>query len=597
MAVTDPVQGTVTAALTKLQRVKGWLNDRDLTDLAAHLGIPTYRVEEVVSFFPHFRRRPPEPVEVDVCRDMTCHLRGAPGLTAALRTRFGGDGRVGVREVSCLGRCDRAPAVCVNRHAVGAEVHDALYLGRPAAEVETAVLALADGQPPPAPNRDADRPRAGDPWRIDVSPAYEAARRYLRELRQAEDPAAALGRIDLIAKLKLSGLRGMGGAGAPAWKKWDDVARAAGAEKYIVCNADESEPGTFKDRELLLRAPHLVVEGVVLAGLACGASRGYVYIRHEYPEQADAVRAAIAAAERERVCGSDVGGTGLDFPVAVFVSPGGYICGEQSALIEAMEGKRAQPRNRPPELATNGLFDRPTLVNNVETFAWVPGIALHTVLDPARPVNWYGDLGPGGRGMRFFSVSGDVARPGAYEVPIGAKVRDLMAAAGGVIGGEERLKAVATSGPSGGFVPRRLTDPKNPGRTTDLLDVELDIDVFRGLRLSLGAGIVVYADGADLTAAAANATEFFRNESCGKCVPCRTGSQKLAEVGLGLLRDRPTPDELERLQTAVRELDRALEVTSICGLGQVAAKPLATLLRYFLDEVGPVPLRSADGRH
>ena len=581
----DPVLATVTVALVALQRAKGWLTDADLVALAARLDVPTYRVEEVVSFFPHFRRHRPATVEVDICRDMTCHLRGAGDLVADLRKRFAKDDRVAVREVSCLGRCDRPPAVCANRHA---DIHDAFYLGRSAEVIAAVVRELADGRECPTPDSDAKRPFVGEPWRIDAGPPFEAAKRYLRELRQADDPVAGRGKLDLLAKLKLSGLRGMGGAGAPAWKKWDDVARAAGTEKYIVANADESEPGTFKDRELLLRAAHLVVEGVILAGLVCGATRGYVYIRHEYPEQADALRAAIAVAERERVCGADIGGTGLNFPVTVYVSPGGYICGEQSALIEAMEGKRAQPRNRPPELATNGLFDRPTLVNNVETFAWVPGIALLTRLDGTPGANWYAEHEPKGRGLRFFSVSGDVARPGAYEVPVGTTVRDLLTVAGGVLGGFEQLKAVATSGPSGGFAPRRLPDRKDPTRFTDLLDVELDIDVFRGLGLALGAGIVVYADGADLSAAAVNATEFFRNESCGKCVPCRVGSQKLVDIGLGLLRG-----ENDSPLAVVRELDRALEQTSICGLGQVVAKPLATLLRYFPDEAGAVPLRHA----
>jgi NADH:ubiquinone oxidoreductase subunit F (NADH-binding) len=370
----------------------------------------------------------------------------------------------------------------------------------------------------------------------------------------------------------------MGGAGVPAGKKWKDVRQAAGAEKYIICNADESEPGTFKDREILLRAAHLVVEGVILAGIATGATRGYIYLRHEYPEQAVALRAAITHAERQRVCGVNVGGLGFDFPVTVFVSPGGYICGEQSALIEAMEGKRAQPRNRPPELATNGLFDKPTLVNNVETFAWAPGIVLNTVLGES-PVNWYQALSPPGRGRRLFSISGDVNNPGVYEVPIGAPLRVLIDAAGGVVGGEDNLTAVATSGPSGGFLPPKLKDAKNPDRMISLLDVEMDIDAFRGIRASLGAGLVVYAGGPDMLDQAVNATEFFRNESCGKCVPCRVGSQKLVEIGW---RVRAGRADVAEERTTVRELDRAMELTSICGLGQVAPKPLATALQFFV---------------
>ena len=563
----DPTQATVTAALARLQDAKGWLAAADLRDLAARLEVPLYKLEEVVSFFPHFRREPPPAVEVDVCRDMTCHLRGAAKLTEKLR----GEPGLHVREVSCLGRCDRAPAVCLNRFA-GDAIHDAFYLARRSAEVVAAARAAVAGGPVPPPDRDADLPHTCPGWKIDVyngNPTYEAAKAVQRQLRDADDAGAARAALDVIPKLKLANLRGMGGAGAPAWEKWRDVRGAAGDEKYIVCNADESEPGTFKDREILLRAPHLVVEGIVLAMLACGATRGYVYIRHEYPEEADAVRRAIAAAERAGVCGPD-------FPVSVYVSPGGYICGEQSALIEAMEGKRAQPRNRPPELATNGLFDKPTLVNNVETFAWVPGIVRNTVLG-ANEVNWYGALGRDGKGARLFSISGDVALPGVYEVPIGAPLRDLIALAGGVIGGDDALKAVATSGPSGGFVPRWLADAKDPAKKTDLLDVPLDIDAYRGLRLALGAGIVVYGADADLAAVAVNATEFFRNESCGKCVPCRVGSQKLVEIGTELLRGA----DPKKHGATVRELERALEQTAICALGPSAAKPLATLLRYF----------------
>ncbi|OYW19570.1 MAG: hypothetical protein B7Z55_08605, partial [Planctomycetales bacterium 12-60-4] len=241
---------------------------------------------------------------------------------------------------------------------------------------------------------------------------------------------------------------------------------------------DESEPLTFKDREILLQKPHLVVEGMILAGLVCGANRGYIYLRHEYVEQAEALNAAIKEAEWLRVCGPDIL-TGFSFQLSVFMSPGGYICGEQSALIEAMEGHRGQPRNKPPDLKSNGLFDKPTLVSNVETYAWVPGIAVESKAGDAEPTgepmaavlrfeasakqNWYASLGCqfdelGYRGARLFSICGDVKKPGVYELPIGAPLRELLNAAGGVIGGEAELRALATSGPSGGFLPPKISD-------------------------------------------------------------------------------------------------------------------------------------------
>ena len=223
---------------------------------------------------------------------------------------------------------------------------------------------------------------------------------------------------ETLAALETAGLLGMGGAGGRTYKKWQEVRDAKVTPKYVVCNGDESEPGTFKDREILLRAPYLVVEGVILGGLVVGASRGIIYIRHEFEEQIEAVRRAIAEAEQLGVCGANVLGTGRSLPVEVFVSPGGYICGEQTALIEAIEDKRAEPRNRPPELQTNGLYDKPTLVNNVETLAWVPAVVLRTKDEkrgrglPTKAIAPF-------KGRRFFSISGDLKRPGAYEVPIG----------------------------------------------------------------------------------------------------------------------------------------------------------------------------------
>lgn len=588
----DPVAATITATLLRFQSIQGWISNDDMREIASALNVPLYKLEEVVSFFPHFRRSPPKYVEVHVCQDMACNLRGSEELVNSLREQFGADSRIELKTVSCLGRCDRPPAVCVSRNASmtqepGTDVHETLYLNRQPDEIHYVVERLIQGEEPAPADFDADLPVHGQRWHVDPydgPPTYEAAKKYWKELRVADNVAEARARLDLIPKLDKAGLRGMGGAGAPAGKKWRDVRQAGGEEKFIVCNADESEPGTFKDRELLLRTPHLIVEGVILAGIACGGTRGYIYVRHEYPEQIEALWSAIAEAESQGVCGQNVMGTGIDFPVAVFVSPGGYICGEQSALIEAMEGRRAQPRNRPPELATNGLFDKPTLVNNVETFAWVPGIALNPLPESADDPNWYADQGVKKKGIRFFSISGDVNRPGVYEVPIGTPLRGLVEAAGGVIGGEDNLLAVATSGPSGGFLPSfGIRDPKTPGRTVGVLDLELDIDVFRNFKAALGAGLVVYAKGTDMLRQAIACTRFYRSESCGKCVPCRLGCDKLYEIGLSLI-DKPSSMTLTRHLVAVRDLDRALELTSICGLGQVAAKPLVSYMRYFQQD-------------
>jgi NADH:ubiquinone oxidoreductase subunit F (NADH-binding) len=384
----------------------------------------------------------------------------------------------------------------------------------------------------------------------------------------------------------------MGGAGQLATEKWEGVRTARGDEKYIVCNADESEPGTFKDRELLSMTPYLVIEGVIVAGLTLGATKGYIYVRHEYHEQIDALNQEIAWATTAGLCGDNILGSGRSFPVEVYISPGGYVCGEQSALIEAMEDKRSEPRNKPPELLTNGLWDMPTLVNNVETLAWVPYIAIHGGAA-------YRDRGVNGcRGMRFFSLSGDVERPGVFEVPIGITLGQLIDRAGGMLGGKP-LKAAATSGPSGGFMPATVPIPKNlrlpkgfpsdripagaPSR--NLLDLELDIDVFRAFDLMLGAGIVVYAEGTDIADQALNCTRFFRNESCGKCVPCRQGSQRLAELGAEIVGGTADSARISEIADTVNALQSALRETSICGLGMVAAEPLATAYRFFRDDI------------
>mgnify|MGYP002623609189 FL=1 len=298
-----------------MQHDRGYLSQNDLKLLSERLEVPLYRVNEVVSFYPHFRRQPPPQVRVQVCRDMSCHMAGACELRAALgkiADRFG-EQQVHVESVSCLGRCDRAPAVMINERP---------YMARTARQFEEVVERCVDGHVP-EPDFDVDH-LAGQSqeWAIDV---YRGDARYdaVREFVKSPEPRR------VIEALEQAGLLGMGGAGGRAYKKWTDVWQAGGAQKYVVCNADESEPGTFKDRELLLRAPHLVLEGMILGGLVVGASKGYVYVRHEYPEQIAAVDQAIRAAERIGACGRSIFGSGHSCELEPFTSPGGYICGEQ----------------------------------------------------------------------------------------------------------------------------------------------------------------------------------------------------------------------------------------------------------------------------
>ncbi len=419
---------------------------------------------------------------------------------------------------------------------------------------------------------------------------YEVIRQYVREPK-----------VDTVLKaLEVAGLLGMGGAGGRAYLKWGDVYRAKGTDKYVVCNADESEPGTFKDRDILLAAPHLTVEGMILAGLVVGASCGWVYIRHEYQEQIERVREEIAKAKSLQALGKNIFGSGRSFELDVFVSPGGYICGEQTALIEAMEDKRAEPRNRPPELMTNGYKNQPTLLSNVETFAWVPAIMQKDL------GKWYAeqgmkggqlavDQGKGMNGMRLFSISGDVLRPGVYEVPTGITLGALIDEhCGGMAPGKE-IVAVALSGPSGGLLPakipvkylnKRFVESRlAPGTEyLEVRDIPLDINVSRQLGVMIGAGLVVYGTGADVLEEALACSRFFRNESCGKCVPCRIGSQKITEMGEQLAEGNIAAQDLPQMRELALSLSKTMVATSICGLGQVASNPIKSFLTYFPEQ-------------
>jgi formate dehydrogenase beta subunit len=569
--------------LHRIQHDHGYLPETELRRLAERIRTPLYRLQEVASFFPHFQLQPPPRVEVRVCHDMACHQRGAAQVKAELERLLAKESQIkslAVRYVSCLGRCDRPVAALIN---------DEIYAARSAQELAQIAKQTLDGNPQSPDSDTAYAVHTNRPWKIDIyngEPTYQAVRQFLEHRDE----------LRILEALKAADLRGMGGAGVPAHQKWNDVWKAKGTEKYIVCNADESEPATFKDRELLLRTPHLVLEGVILAGLLTGATRGYIYVRHEYPEQIAAMKQAIAKAEQMGCCGQSILGTNRNFPVEVFTSPGGYVCGEQSALIEAMEDRRAQPRNKPPELQTNGLYDKPTLVSNVETFAWAPAIIV-------RGGEWYANQGiPDCKGLRFFSLCGDVARPGVYEVASGITLRELVEKhAGGVVG---KLKAFAASGPSAGFLPalipveqlaRGWQDKKElaelakktvqGGKYVNVLDLPLDLQRFRDLGLAIGAGMAIYNDTHDMADQALNCVEFFRNESCGKCVPCRIGSEKVVEIAESLLARQFDAPQLASQKQLIKELTRTMETTSICGLGMVAAKPLQTALDSFGEDV------------
>jgi NADH:ubiquinone oxidoreductase subunit F (NADH-binding) len=489
--------------LHEIQREHGWLPREELVRLSRDKRRPLYEIEGLISFYPHFRTSPPEATEVACCHDLSCWLHGADDRIAEMRA----DSSIELREVSCIGRCDRAPAATSD-------------------EIEV---------------RRTDVQRPNDPYGTD-------ARDY-RVLRSAL--AGELDTAELIAELKESELRGMGGAGFPTGTKWELVARQEAEPKYAICNADESEPGTFKDRQIMAEQPHLVLEGLVLGMLATGCREGWVFIRHEYEPEEELLREEL---ERLRGLGVlDEAGVSVD----IFTSPGGYILGEESALIECMEGHRGEPRNKPPFPGVAGLWGKPTLMNSVETFAHVPVIA-------ERGADWWKSQGVnGGTGLKFFAVSGHIEKPDVYCVPMGTTARELIELAGGVSEGRELL-AFQPGGASSNFLG------------PDQLDVPLDFGPLAEAGSMLGSGaLVAIAEGTDLLAAATNVLRFFRNESCGKCVPCRVGSSKAHTILSELVESGGSPEDVD---DRIIELEKTMRLTSICGLGQVALGPAISVL-------------------
>jgi len=523
-------------ALNEIQHEHGWLPRAELVELSRAWRRPLYEIEGLISFYPHFRTKPPCPVSVGMCHDLSCWLAGADMTIAEVRARYGADTEVEIEEVSCLGRCEQGPAVAVNE--VPANV------GRLEELVESARAGTLAPLVTPPPARQ---------WPNDPYGQGEQRYRVLRRALRGELDATAI-----IAQLKEAGLRGMGGAGFPTASKWELVAAQRATPKYVICNADESEPGTFKDRQILSDEPHLVLEGLLLGMFVTCAEMGWIFVRHEYGPEEAVLRAEIEALRAEGLLGDNVLGSSRCFEVEVFTSPGGYILGEESALLECLEGHRGEPRNKPPFPGTSGLWGSPTLINNVETFAAVP-----IIVD--RGATWWREQGVnGGSGWKFFAVSGHVESPGVYCVPSGTTIGDLIATAGGVKDAAQ-LGAVQPGGASSNFLG------------PEQIDLPLDFAPVAAAGSMLGSGaLVVVAEGTELLAAATNVLRFFRNESCGKCVPCRVGSAKAYDVLGEILAGDREPGELDE---RIVELEETMRLTSICGLGQVALGPVMSVVR------------------
>ncbi len=469
-------------------------------------GVPEADVYGVASFYSLLA----DPRAVRVCQGLSCRLAGADRLLAELE----GSG-VACTAASCLGRCDAAPA-----------------RWDPAGEDASPAPALTPSHPELA---------------IDLAAPDDTGSAALALARRR-------GADWVCGELEASGLTGRGGAGFPAHVKWNAVRRQAEAERYVVLNADEGEPGTFKDREVLLRRPHRVVEGLAIAAAAVGAGDVYVYVRGEFGAVRRAFERALDAA-RER---------GLLEPGPrwhVVDGHGAYICGEETALLESLEGKRGMPRMKPPFPVEVGFRGKPTLIQNVETLACLPAIL-------TRGGAWFRAAGRTEPGTKLYCLSGHVARPGVYEMPMGVSLDELLAAAGGVTGG--RLKAFSPGGASSGFLPAERSG------------LPLDFASLTAAGSMLGsAGIVVLNEGADMVEAALAQAVFFEDESCGQCSPCRIGTRLLRRA-----LDRYLEERDPAALAPVDEVAWGMGEASICGLGQAAALPLTSAMRYFPKEFG-----------
>jgi formate dehydrogenase len=522
--------------LHAIQDACGHLALRHLRALAYWMNLPMAAVYETATFYAHFDivrdgEIPPPAVTIRVCDSLSCELAGARALHAALAAEFD-PADIRVVRAPCMGRCDSAPVVEVGHRHLGQAT-------------PAAVRTLLDG--------DDLHPEPIAWQRLE---AYRAEGGYalLQGVRGGDIAVEQLSQV-----LQDAGLRGLGGAGFPTFKKWAFV-RTEPAPRYMVINADEGEPGTFKDRHYLEQSPHRFLEGALVSAWAVDAAALYIYLRDEYPGLHAVLRAAIAEAEA----------AGLAAPGFIVLrrGAGAYICGEESALIESLEGKPGKPRHRPPFVAQKGLFDRPTLVNNVETVYWIPLLWQHGA-------DWFASQGRHGRkGLRSFSVSGRVSKPGVHLAPAGITLQELLDEYCGGMADGHHLLAYLPGGASGGILPASKAD------------IPLDFDTLQPQGCFIGsAAVIVISDRDDLRAVAKNLMAFFADESCGQCTPCRVGTEKM----LGLLeRDEWDADQLQRLAQVMQD-------ASICGLGQAAPNPVTSLLRFFPAELAKqgITLRQA----
>ena len=550
--------------LHAVQSRVGWISRGALNYVCRRLTIPPAEAYGVASFYALFSLEPQPPVVAHVCTDVACMARGSQELVEELERTVGpegghaGNGQAVWHESPCLGLCDRALAMVVIE--AGTAPRETAIGNVTAREV---ARMLAGGEPPEEPEPIV--PQKGDPalrllTRVGVVDPGSIDSYRAHGGWDALRAAVEMGPDWVLREVSDSKLLGRGGAAFPTGRKWEAVARNAKRPHYLVCNADESEPGTFKDRLLLEHDPFFIIEAMAITGIATGCEHGYLYLRGEYPLAWDRLVTAITQARSRGFLGQDILGQGYAFDIELRKGAGAYICGEETALLNSIEGYRGEPRNKPPFPVDEGLFDKPTVMNNVETLLNVPRI----VLEGGRAFAAIGT--EDSTGTRLFCLSGRVEKPGLYELPFGGTLRELLELAGGVQDGRP-LRAVLLGGAAGRFV------------TPDELDIEMSFEATREAGVSMGSGVVmVIDDTVDMPAILMRLAAFFRDESCGQCVPCRVGTVRQEEALARLVNGRPR-GSVEQEYALLDEITASLRDASICGLGQTAADAIESALR------------------
>ncbi len=502
---------------------------------------------------------------IHVCGSTGCVSSDSQAVLAAFEKEvkfLGLEDQVLVKQVGCMGLCAAGPVVSI-------KPDNLLYKTVHVEDVPQILRALMKGEAVEELRIDTSAPfftrqhkvtleNSGviNPEKIEDYILYDGYKALLQVI-------TAMSPQGVIDEVKKSGLRGRGGGGFPTGNKWQIVHDAAGEVKYVICNADEGDPGAFMDRSIIESDPHAVLEGMAIAAYAVGARQGYVYVRAEYPLAVKRLRTAIRQAERAGFLGENIHNSGFSFHVEIRLGAGAFVCGEETALISSIEGERGMPRPRPPYPAISGLDGKPTLINNVETYANIPAII-------RKGGEWFASIGTEkSKGTKVFALTGKIVNTGLVEVPMGITLREIIFDIGGGVPNGRRFKAVQTGGPSGGCIPE------------ELLDTPVDYENLTRLGSIMGSGgMIVMDDTSDIVSVARYFMEFSMDESCGKCVPCRIGTVKIYHILNKFLEGNATEADLEQLEA----LCEMMQTTSLCGLGKSAPNPVLSSLKYFRHE-------------